>query len=192
MKSGETAAVECPNDLDLGGGIQNEYHSNFGFRWIDSKIDTKYKIKLLECGPSPEAFKKDHLEDLSPGYPFYFLSTGNNKAGDQMALTVDEADKYAPRTTGVHNVYLSKWAGRETPNLKQQWIWNLENQSFCSVGVAGLCMFEGFNKNVISYKWVGVPNQRWGYNLGTKRIANAFTGFAVEYYGETIAEGDNV
>lgn len=72
----------------------------------------------MECGTKPEYFKSDHLEDLNPGYPFYILSTSTNDAGHQMALTVDEADKYAPKSTGVHNVYLSEWSGREKPNTK--------------------------------------------------------------------------
>ena len=60
------------------------------------------------------------------------------------------------------------------------------------MGLPGKSMFEGFNKNIISYKWIAQPNQRFKYNIGTKRLENAFTGFAVEYYGEIAKTGDNV
>ena len=44
-----------------------------------------------------------------------------------MALSVDTVDLYAPRDTGVHNVQLHTWKGRENPDKKQQWIWNAED-----------------------------------------------------------------
>ena len=70
-----------------------------------------------------------HIDDMEPlieGYPFYVLSSNPDYDGYRMALTVDPKDQYAPRTTGVHNVYLQKWSGKDTPNLKQQWMWNEE------------------------------------------------------------------
>jgi len=36
MRGGEEAVVYCPNDLDIGGGIQNVFHSQFGSRWLDN------------------------------------------------------------------------------------------------------------------------------------------------------------
>jgi hypothetical protein len=36
-----------------------------------------------------------------------------------MAVTADPTDQYAPRKTGVHNVYLGKWEGKANPNLMQ-------------------------------------------------------------------------
>ena len=89
--------VDCPNDLDLGGGIKNEFHNKFGWKWIDSKIETKYKIKLIDCGLKPDYFKKEQLETLTAGFPLYLLSGTTDSDGNQMAMTVDPADKYAPR-----------------------------------------------------------------------------------------------
>lgn len=37
-----------------------------------------------------------------------------------------------------------------------------------------------------------MPNQKFKYNIGTKRLDNAFTGFSVEFKGEIIKDGDNV
>jgi len=35
-----------------------------------------------------------------------------------MTLEVGTDDLYAPRTTGIHNVKLQKWSGRDVPNTK--------------------------------------------------------------------------
>lgn len=49
--------VNCPNDLDIGGGIKTEWHNKFGHQWVDTKIDTRYKIKLIDCGLKPKYFE---------------------------------------------------------------------------------------------------------------------------------------
>ena len=104
------------------------------------------------------------LESVVEGYAFYMISSNTDSEGNRMALTADPADQYAPRTTGVHNVYLSKWSGKENPNTKQQWLWNAEENSLKSVGLPGGALFEGFNKNMIVYNWRGLHNQRFHYN----------------------------
>lgn len=86
------------------------------------------------------------------------ISTKLDKDGNKMAITVDPADQYAPRTTGVHNVYLSKFKGKEHPDPRQQWVWNNEENSLKSVGQVGGALFEGFNKNMIVYNWKGLHN----------------------------------
>jgi hypothetical protein len=110
------------------------------------------------------------MESLSEGFPFYMISAKTDSDGNRMAITADPADQYAPRTTGVHNVYLTKWAGKEHSNLKQQWVYNSEEASLKSVGLPGGALFEGFNKNMIVYNWKGLHNQRFHYNIGTKRF----------------------
>ena len=110
----------------------------------------------------------DDLETLSEGYPFYLLSGKHDADGSPMALTVSPLDLYAPRVTGVHNVFLEKWSGKEHPNKYQQWIWNAEEQSLKSVGQEGGALFEGFNNNMIVFNWRGLHNQRFRYNLGKK------------------------
>lgn len=117
MKQGEEATVNCPNYLDLGGRTKNNWSSNYKAgrnTWLNNKIDTTYELKVQECRRSPRYFKTDdHLETLSAGYPFYFLSANKDKDGNLMALSVDEADLYAPRKTGCHNVKLMPWKGRK-------------------------------------------------------------------------------
>jgi hypothetical protein len=131
---------------------------------------------------------KDDLESLVEGFPFYLISNKTDADGNKMVITADPADQYAPRTTGVHNVYLSKFAGKETPNLNQQWVWNSDEQSLKSVGLKGGALFEGFNKNMIVYTWRGLHNQRFHYNIGTKKMTNRFTGNAMDVFGDKLVD----
>ena len=60
--------------------------------------------------------KTSFVEELTPGQAFYIISGEYADNGDQMAMTIDPKDKYAPNKTGIHNVYLEKWSGRSSPN----------------------------------------------------------------------------
>ena len=51
------------------------------------------------------------------GWKFYILSDKTDHAGNRMVIQADPKDQYAPRTTGVHNVYLAPWSGKENPNV---------------------------------------------------------------------------
>ena len=109
-----------------------------------------------------------------------------------MAITADPADQYAPRSTGVHNVYLSKFAGKANPNKLQQWVWNGKQSSIKSVGLPEGALFEGFNKNMIVYNWKGLHNQRFKYDLETMKFENKFTGNAMDVFGDKLVEFQNI
>jgi len=68
--------IHCPNDLDLGGQIQNEWHNKYGSSnaWVKDKIDTRYKLTLIDCDENPIAFEKHHKEQLKENEPFYLVS----------------------------------------------------------------------------------------------------------------------
>ena len=71
MRAGEEATIHCPNDLDLGGGIKNEWHSTYGTAWIDDTVDTKYVLSISECSLHPASFGvTPDIETLSTGFPF--------------------------------------------------------------------------------------------------------------------------
>lgn len=119
MKGGESATITCPHDLDQGGSVQNNYRNSFnGNYWLQDTTPTKYEFEISECSLNPRAFRmEDHLENLTEGYPFYILTHGKrNSDGHQMAIEVDPRDMYAPKVTGVHNVVLKPWDGKEKPN----------------------------------------------------------------------------
>ena len=56
----------------------------------------------------------------------------------------------------------------------------------------GTTLFEGFNKNIITYKWRGLHNQRFKYDIGTERFENAFTGNALDVVKDKIVAGQNL
>ena len=116
MKAGETASIHCPVDLDQGGSVQNQYDDKGQNYYLQTTTPTKYHLTIQECSLHPKYFAPSpDLESLSDGFPFYIVST-ETVDGQKMAITVDPLDQYAPRTTGVHNVYLSKYMGTEHPN----------------------------------------------------------------------------
>lgn len=160
MKSSEVATITCPADLDQGGDVQKQYRNEYnGDYWLQNTTATKYELTIKECSLRPHYLDEAvDMESLVEGFAFYIISAKTDMEGHRMAITANPADQYAPRTTGVHNVYLSKWAGKETPNTKQQWMWNAEENSLKSVGLPGGALFEGFNKNMIVYNWKGLHN----------------------------------
>jgi len=148
---------------------------------------------MSECSINPDYFEKEpELETLTAGFPLYFVSDKEDVDGNKMALTVIGNDLYAPRVTGIHNVKLDKWGGTEHPNLNQQWIWNDQDNSLTNVGIPGSALFEGFNRNLIVYKWRGLHNQRFKYNLGTERLENRYSGRALDIANDKIIAGQNI
>ena len=188
MHAGETAKVTCPGDLDQGGDVQNLYRNSYnGNYYLDKTTTTKYELEITECALKPKYMEqKDDIESLVSGYPFYIKSNKVDADGDVLVITADPADQYAPRSTGVHNVYLDKFSGKTKPNKMQQWIWNAEEQSLKSVGIPAGALFEGFNQNMIVYNWRGLHNQRFRYNIATKKMTNAFTGNAMDIFMDKI------
>ena len=99
----------------------------------------------------------------------YLISQHKDSKGNKICLQADTEDLYAPRVTGVHNVHLAVCAKKEKNDKRQQWVWNEDDTTLTNVAT-GSALFEGFNRNVIVYKFIGKHNQRWKYNIGTKRI----------------------
>ena len=114
MKHGEVATITCPQDLDQGGDVQNLYRNQYnGDYWLQNSTSTKYELTIKECSLRPHYLEqKNDFETIVEGFAFYMISNKLDKDGNKMAITADPADQYAPRTTGVHNVYLSKWKGK--------------------------------------------------------------------------------
>lgn len=45
---------------------------------------------------------------------------------------------------------------------------------------------------MIVYKWKGLHNQRFKYNIGTKRLENAYSGRAMDVKKDVIEAGSNI
>jgi len=109
-----------------------------------------------------------------------------NEAGEksELAIEVNSKDKYAPRKTGVYNIALRKWA-KEAPDgdankLAQQWKYDRKQRAFFSVAHPAGAIFEGFNKNLIVYKYRSMKNQKFLFDLRSKTFYNAFTHRALQ------------
>ena len=85
MKAGETAIIRCPHNLETIGH------------------NMEYQIKVKECGLNPESFQKEKQKKLEKS-KFIIKSTANS----DLVLEVSMKDKYAPKKTGLHQVFLSK------------------------------------------------------------------------------------
>ena len=96
-----------------------------------------------------------------------FQIAGNTK--NPMVLMVDPVDKYAPRKTGVFNVHLHKMLSDKPLNdperVLQLWYYNAKRKALLSRKYPSKGLFEGFNKNLIVFKYRGLKNQVWNYDM---------------------------
>jgi len=80
-----------------------------------------------------------------------------DKGNQRFALTANTNDKYAPRKTGLYDVGIESWSGKDSTNKLQMWRWDERDHSLQSIGhdVDNAIMFEGFNKNLVLYRNLG-------------------------------------
>ena len=107
-------------------------------------------------------------------------------------MQTDTVDQYAPRKTGVYNVVLREWGGMSCTEANQQWTYHAENQSLQSRGGIGGVLFEGFNKNLITFKFLKMKNQMFKYDHEKKRWWNTATGNAVDIHKDQIKADTNI
>lgn len=89
--------------------------------------------------------------------------------GVPKVLMVDTVDKYAPRKTGVFNVHLEALMSDKPLNdpirVLQLWYYNAKRKALLSRRFPSKGLFEGFNKNLIVFKYRGLKNQVWNYDM---------------------------
>lgn len=109
-----------------------------------------------------------------------------------MALTAKDDDKYAPRKTGLYDVIIDKWSGKDSTDKNQMWFWDERDHSLRSYGHADTdaVMFEGFNKNLVLYRQLGRDSQKFGYNSSTHFWRNDHTKRAM--HAEAMRAGSSV
>ena len=97
----------------------------------------------------------------------------------EMVLQVDPVDKYAPRVTGVYNVHLHTWLKDKPFNdperILQLWYYNAKRKALLSRKYPSKGLFEGFNKNLIVFKYRGLKNQVWSYDKSHNIWFNNFS-----------------
>ena len=151
MTAGQVAKIHCPAKLNQGGNIDT--YSYKGAGWVSTDEDLTYEITVVECSATPESMI-ENLAALTPNKCMYITLDG---LGRNLALSVDHADKYKPRKTGVYNVKVDTFTGLNSGNKDQQWYWDDADRTIHSVGHPGCVLLEGFNKNVICYKNMKMP-----------------------------------
>jgi len=101
----------------------------------------------------------------------------------EMVLQVDPVDKYAPRTTGVYNVHLHAWMKDKPFNdperILQLWYYNGKRKALLSRKYPSKGLFEGFNRNLIVFKYRGLKNQVWSYDTNHHIWFNDFSHHAL-------------
>jgi hypothetical protein len=79
-----------------------------------------YEFEVAECGINPPSLQPDNYhEPLIPHECFYIVSAGKYGKGSDLAIEVSKDDAYAPRVTGVYNIDLTHFHGREEENPGQ-------------------------------------------------------------------------
>jgi len=118
---------------------------------------------------------------------------------EEMVLQVDPLDKYRPRKTGVYNVFLAhnmKDKPLNDPQRKHQlWYYNAKRRALLSRKFPSKGLFEGFNKNLIVFKYRGLKNQVWTFDMTHHEWFNNFSRRGLQVEEAAIAhpkDGQNV
>lgn len=89
-----------------------------------------------------------------------FIITFDSPAG--LVLQVDPFDKYRPRKTGVYNVHLASLMAdkplKDPERKLQLWYYNAKRRALLNWRYPSKGLFEGFNKNLIVFKYKGLKN----------------------------------
>lgn len=120
-----------------------------------------------------------YREELLPGQCFYIVSSGPLGRGSKLALEVAQRDKYYPKYYGLYNIGIAAYGGREANNKAQQFMYDGEDHTVKSLLHPEAVLFEGFNTNLVVYKNLFMPNQRFKYDDVKQLWTNTFTGRAI-------------
>jgi len=114
-----------------------------------------------------------------------------DKMGERLALTAETDDKYKPRKTGLYDVIVDHWDGRDSENKMQMWFWDDKDHSLHNYGHhdTDAILFEGYNKNLVIYRNLGRDSQKFTYNPSTHFWRNDHTKRAM--HAATFKAGTN-
>ena len=184
MKKGEKATITCPGQTGMGG---NEHVGSQPAvtNQIEEYTPLTYQLEMIDCAIDPDSF---HVKPSDPsewdktrairGFDhFRFVNARKSEGGKRLALEALVPDKYAPHTTGVHNVVVNEL---DPNNIGQKWYYNSEDNTFHSVLHPGSVLLEGFNKNIIVYTNLLLDSQRFIYKEKEKFIVNKHTAHAID------------
>jgi len=105
---------------------------------------------------------------------FYIIDKAND--GTELALTVAKTDKYAPKNTGVFNVYSDIHAPGA---VTQMWRYSAEEKAIYSAYFPDKVISEGSNANLFMYPQKDIKNQKFQIDSTNAKVYNEFTDHSV-------------
>lgn len=105
---------------------------------------------------------------------FYFVQKDKN--GHEFAVTGSTVDLYAPKTTGVFNVFMDLY---KQGNKNQQWGYNVAKKQIYSIAHPSAIFTQGGNNNLFLFGDRGLKNQQFMVDLEKNWVLNEFTGLAM-------------
>ena len=152
---------------------------------IQKIVSTKEDNQLAKNKTTEEKAKTASVKEESPKEDFDYLGpmeaiyiqamNAHTAEGEEMYLTLNLTDLYSPRTTGVYSAYLAPFTGKKN----QRWSYNPEDKSFKTHQFPNVALFEGSEGNLIAYKYMGLQNQKYSFDLKSHTMFNALTHRAV-------------
>lgn len=128
---------------------------------------------------------------LIPKRCIFIVITGN---GETLALSASNEDKYAPRKTGLFDVGVTTWLGKESGDKMQMWWFDDKDHSLHNFGheESDAILFEGYNKNLVLYRNLKRDNQKFSFGGSSHFWRNDHTKRAMTVAHAMFANGSNV
>ena len=122
---------------------------------------------------------------------FYIHSLGKDGFHDtNIVLEVLTKDKYAPKSTGVFDVRLSKKDRKKATYKAQQWYYDSSDNTVHSKMFPNKVLLEGKNKNLVVYKNRQMGQQKFFFDEVDKEWANSITKNALSVDGKVVDNGN--
>ena len=100
------------------------------------------------------------MQTLNANQCFYIVN-----GVDNLALEVNEQDRYAPSQTGIYDLSMKPFQGISVNNLAQQWSYSPKENTVRSMLHKDGALFEGYNQNVIVSQNMVSNNQKFTYDF---------------------------
>jgi len=115
---------------------------------VKENTDITYEFEVQSCVAQLDFPKDDPI--IPRRCVFVVLDSQTQK----LALTATSEDKYHPRKTGLFDVIVTNYKGKDSTDKMQMWFWDERDHSLRSYGhqESDAVMFEGFNKNLVLYR----------------------------------------
>ena len=94
----------------------------------------------------------------------FLLAPGPDGTGSNLAVEVSKQDFYHPKKTGIFNIHLEKL----TKSDSQKWLYDSKKKTITSMLHKESVFFEGTNHNISAYKFIGLKNQNFDFDLKKK------------------------